>query len=384
MAGGRGKLGSYGDKDFHGYERGDICLMSFIYNSLPGRIIFGPGTSRNRLVEEMDRMGVSRILLIATEREKLLVDALCKPLGERVVGMFTAVKQHVPIEIAEEARALALRLKADCLLSIGGGTTIGVAKAVALTMSLPIVAVPTTYSGSEMTQIWGLTTGKRKTTGISRDVLPKVVIYDPELTFSLPRSITGPSAINAMAHSVEALYVPGANPVTSLMAEEGLRALAHGLPIAVERPEDLEGRSEVFYGAYLAGAALAAVGTGLHHKICHTLGGAYNLPHAETHTVILPHVVAFYEPAIPAIMQRIAHALGAQGAATGIYDLANGVGAPTALKNIGMKEENLNEAITLILAKSPNDNVRPVDETGIRTILEHAYVGQRPEPERSL
>jgi maleylacetate reductase len=354
-------------------------VKSFTYDSLPGKVIFGPGTSRSRLVEEMDRMGVSRILLIATEREKPLVEALCNPLGERIVGMFTAVKQHVPIEVAEEARELALRLKADCLLSIGGGTTIGVAKAIALTMQLPIVAVPTTYSGSEMTQIWGLTTGKRKTTGISRDVLPKVVIYDPELTFSLPRFITGPSAINAMAHSVEALYVPGANPVTSLMAEEGIRALAHGLPIAVEKPEDIEGRSEVLYGAYLAGAALAAVGTGLHHKICHTLGGAYNLPHAETHAVILPHVVAFYEPAIPAIMERIAHALGVQGASTGIYDLAQGIGAPTALKNIGMKEENLNEAINLILAKAPNDNVRPVDEAGIRAILENAYVGLRPE-----
>lgn len=281
---------------------------------------------------------------------------------------------------------MARRLKADCLLSIGGGATTGMAKAIALAELLPIIAVPTTYAGSEMTPIWGLTTGKRKMTGISRDVLPKVVIYDPELTFSLPRSITGPSAMNAMAHCVEAFYAPNANPITSLMAEEGMRALAHGVPVAVEKPEDLEGRSEVLYGAYLAGAVLAAAGSGLHHKICHVLGGAYNLPHAEMHTIILPHVVAFNEPAIPAMMERMAQAIGVQSAAVGLYDLTCEIGAPTALKNIGMKEENLNEAITLVMEKVPKDNPRLVDEAGIRTILEDACAGHRPEsvPERSL
>jgi alcohol dehydrogenase class IV len=358
----------------------------FTYDALPGRVIFEPGASRRRLAEEVDRMGVSRVLLIATERERKLVEELSVPLGKGIVGVFTNVKSHVPVEVAEEARELARRLKADCLLSIGGGATTGTAKAIALAEPLPIVAVPTTYAGSEMTPVWGLTAGKRKTTGSSRDVLPKVVIYDPELTFSLPRFITGPSAMNAMAHCVEAFYAPKANPITSLMAEEGMRALAHGVPVAVEKPEDLEGRSAVLYGAYLAGAALAAAGSGLHHKICHVLGGAYNLPHAEMHTIILPHVVAFNEPAIPAIMGQMARAIGVQSAAAGLYDLAKRIGAPTALKNIGMQEENLNEGITLIMEKAPKDNPRPVDEAGIRAILEDAYTGHRPEsmPERSL
>jgi alcohol dehydrogenase class IV len=237
-----------------------------------------------------------------------------------------------------------------------------------------------------MTPVWGLTAGQRKTTGTSRDVLPKVVVYDPELTFSLPGFITGPSAMNAMAHCVEAFYAPGANPITSLMAEEGIRALAHGVPVAVEKPEDLEGRSQTLYGAYLAGAAFAVAGSGLHHKICHVLGGAYNLPHAEMHTVILPHVVAFNEPAIPEVMERVTRAIGAQSAAAGLYDLAQRIGAPTALKTIGMKEENLNEAIILVLEKAPYDNPRPVDEVGVRAILEGAYAGRRPGrvPERNL
>jgi alcohol dehydrogenase class IV len=361
-------------------------MKNFTYDALPSRVIFGPGTSRQRLAEEVDRLGARRVLLIATERERELTEELSAPLGRRIVGVFTGVRPHVPVEAAEEARELARRLRADCLLSIGGGSTTGTAKAIALAQPLPIIAVPTTYAGSEMTPVWGLTQGQRKTTGTSRDVLPQVVVYDPELTVSLPPFITGPSAMNAMAHCVEAFYAPGANPITSLMAEEGLRALAHGVPVAVAKPEDLKGRSQTLYGAYLAGAAFAVAGAGLHHKICHVLGGAYTLPHAEMHTVILPHVVAFNESAIPDVMARVARAIGAQSAAAGLYDLAKRIGAPTALNNIGMKEENLNEAISLVLEKAPFDNPRPVDETGVRAILEGAYTGRRPGrvPEGSL
>jgi alcohol dehydrogenase class IV len=229
-----------------------------------------------------------------------------------------------------------------------------------------------------MTPVYGLTSGQRKRTGKSPKVLPKVVIYDPELTFSLPDFITGPSAMNAMAHCVEAFYAPGANPITSLMAEEGIRALASGVPAAVSRPDDLEGRTRTLYGAYLAGAAFAAAGGGIHHKICHVLGGAYDLPHAETHTVILPQAVAFNEGAIPEVMQRVARALGAEEAAAGLYDLARSIRAPTALRDIGMKEENLDEAVTLILEEAPRENPRPVDEAGIRELLEDAYSGWRP------
>ena len=357
-------------------------MRSFTYEALPGRIIFGAGVSRKRLAGEVDRLGADRILLIAGERERALAEELAAPLGDRVVEVFTDVRPHVPVEVAEAARESARRFGANCLLSIGGGSTTGTAKAIALELPLPIVAIPTTYAGSEITPIWGMTEAQRKTTGTSVNVLPKVVVYDPELTVSLPPFITGPSAMNAMAHCVEAFYASGANPITSLIAEEGIRALARGVPVAVTSPEDLEGRSEILYGAYLAGAALAAAGAGLHHKICHVLGGAYDLPHAEMHTVVLPHAVAFNEPAIPEVMERVADALdewGKNGAATGLYDLAQRVGAPTALKDIGMKEEDLEEAVGLVLEAVPKDNPRPVDEAGVRSILENAYAGHRPE-----
>lgn len=354
-------------------------MRSFNYEALPGRVVFSPGASRENLTGEIDRLGAEHALLVATEHERELAEELSEPLGDRVSGIFTDVRPHVPVEVAGAARKVAREKDADCLLSIGGGSTTGTAKAVALETGLPIVAVPTTYAGSEMTPIWGMTEKGRKTTGNSLDVLPKVVIYDPELTFSLPDFITGPSAMNAMAHCVEAFYASGANPITSLMAEEGIRALANGVPVAVEEPEDVKGRSETLYGAYLAGAALAATGAGLHHKICHVLGGAYDLPHAETHTIILPHAVAFNEPAMPEIANRISEALGSEGAATGLYELNEEIGAKTALEAIGMKEEYIDEVIPQILEAVPEDNPRRVDEEGVRSILEGAYSGQRPE-----
>jgi maleylacetate reductase len=354
-------------------------MRSFTYDALPGRIVFGAGASREKLAEEVVHLGAERVLLVATERQKEFAEKLVVSLAGRVVGGFTDVRPHVPIEVARAARSLARESGADCLLSVGGGSTTGTAKAIALEEPLPIIAVPTTYAGSEMTPIWGLTEAQRKTTGTSVDVLPKVVVYDPELTVSLPPFITGPSAMNAIAHCVEALYAPGANPITSLIAEEGVRALARGVPVAVRSPEDLQGRSETLYGAYLAGTALAVAGAGLHHKICHVLGGTYDLPHAEMHTVVLPHTVAFNEPAIPDVIDRVAGALGAESTAVGLYDLAERIGAPTALKDIGMKEENLDEAVSLVLEKAPKDNPRPVNEADVRAVLEDAYAGRRPE-----
>ena len=354
---------------------------SITFEALPGRVVFGPRASRERLAAEVDRLGASRLLLIATERERARAEELSAVLGDRVAGRFTDVRPHVPAEVAERARAAAREAGADALLSIGGGSTTGTAKAVALEAALPIVAVPTTYAGSEVTPVWGMTEGRRKTTGTDPRVLPRVVVYDPELTFTLPPAITGPSAMNALAHCVEAFYGPGANPITALVAEEGIRALAAGVPVAVSRPHEPDGRSETLYGAYLAGAAFAVAGSGLHHKICHVLGGAYDLPHAELHTVVLPQVVAFQAPALPEVMERVARALGGygrDGAAAGLHELALAIGAPTALRDIGMREADLDEAAGLVLEKVPDDNPRPVSEDDVRQLLQAAFEGRRP------
>jgi alcohol dehydrogenase class IV len=335
-------------------------VRRFTYTALPGRVVFGAGAI-HEMAAEVERLGARRILLIASERQPV-------PDGVPVFARFAEVRQHVPVEVAARARAAAEG--ADALLSIGGGSAVGTAKAVALETGLPIVAVPTTYSGSEMTPVWGLTEGARKTTGTDLRVLPKLVIYDPELTAGLPAEVAGPSAMNALAHAVEALYAPGASPITSLLALEAIRALA-----AVA---DGDGREQVLYGAYLAGAAFAVAGSGLHHRICHVLGGAYALPHAPLHTVMLPQVAAFQTPALPDEMGRVARALDAEAAGPALFDLARRIGAPTALRDIGMREADLDEAGRLVLEKVPEDNPRPVEEKDVRDLLEAAFAGRRP------
>ena len=284
---------------------------------------------------------------------------------------------HVPLEVAQSAREEASRLHADCCVAIGGGSTTGLAKAIALTSGLPIIAIPTSYAGSEMTPIWGLTEGGVKKTGRDLRVLPKTVLYDPTLTLTMPPLLSATSGINSIAHCVEALYAKDANPIVSMLAEEGIRAMASSLPKIMNQPDDLDARSQALYGAWLGGISLGAVGMALHHKLCHTLGGTFNLPHAETHTVILPHAVAYNEAAAPVAMARVARALDATSAAQGLFDLANSLEAPVSLRSIGMPEEGLDRAAELAV-QNPYYNPRPVTQAGIRELLQNAFDGRRP------
>jgi alcohol dehydrogenase class IV len=284
---------------------------------------------------------------------------------------------HVPIETAREARAEAQRLGADCAVAIGGGSTTGLGKAIALESGLPIIAIPTTYAGSEVTPIYGLTEGGVKRTGKDQRVLPRTVIYDPELTLSLPVGMTVTSGMNAIAHAAEGLYAKDGNPIMDLMAAEGIRAIATALPALRAQPRDLEARSHALYGAWLCGTVLGNVGMALHHKLCHTLGGSFNLPHAEVHTVILPHAIAYNAAAAPLAIERIARALKTSGAAGGLYDLARDQGAPCTLREIGMRGEDLDRAADLAAA-NPYWNPRPVERDAIRELLQQAYDGVRP------
>ena len=236
---------------------------------------------------------------------------------------------------------------------------------------------PTTYAGSEMTPIWGVTDGGRKTTGRDRTVLPATVVYDPALTTSLPTDISAASGMNALAHLVEGLYAPDASPVTAVLAEEGIRALADALPRVVVAPGDLDARACALYGAWLAGWVLGTAGMGLHHKICHVLGGAYNLPHAGTHSAVLPFVTAYNAPAAPAAMVRAARALGAQDPARALWKLAERIGAPTSLAQVGLDPGRIPEAARLVVETSPV-NPRPVDRAAVDELLRAAYAGRLP------
>jgi alcohol dehydrogenase class IV len=355
-------------------------MRPFAYDALPGRVVFGNGAFE-RVPDELDRLGARRVLLIADPSGRTWADRLADRIGSRIVGRIDDVRVHVPIERAEAARALARETEAGTLVTIGGGSATGLAKAVALEAPLPILAVPTTYAGSEMTPIWGLTEGARKTTGRDPRVQPRTVVYDPVLTLTLPASIAGPSGMNALAHCAEALYAAGANPITSLMAEQGIRVLATGLPRVTAHPDDLDARGDVLAGAYLAAAAFAAAGSGIHHKICHVLGGAYDLPHADMHTVVLPHALGLVAPSEPEAIARIAAALGSPDVPAAVYDLAAALGAQTSLAAIGMPGDRLDEAAELILEAIPGEP-KPVGRPAIRALLDDAYVGRRPSLDR--
>jgi maleylacetate reductase len=332
----------------------------------PGfRIVFGAG-SFERLAEELEPR---RWLIVHGGSQAAAAERLAGRLGERCAGAFGEVRRHVPAELAERARARFAALGADGLVAIGGGSAIGLAKAIALTARAPIVAVPTTFAGSEMTAVYGLTAEGRKRTGRDEAVRPRTVVYDPELSRGLPREVAGPSAMNALAHCVDALWATGATPVSTLLAEGGARALREGL--------DAGDHERLLYGAALAGWTFGVVGGALHHRICHLLGGAFDLPHAETHSAVLSHVTALNAPAAPEAAARLAAALGAGDLAGGVFDLARRSGAPTGLRELGLDAAEIDSVVPDVVELAAGNPV-PLDERAARDLLRRAWAGERP------
>ena len=351
-------------------------MKSFIYNGQPARVVFGAG-SLQHLAREIETLGAKKALVLSTPEQLASAEMVADLLGSRSAGVFARAVMHVPIETAREAREVARAVGADCAVAIGGGSTTGLGKAIALDSGLPILAIPTTYAGSEMTPIYGITEAGMKKTGKDARVLPRVVIYDPELTLGLPLGMSVTSGINAIAHAAEGLYAVDSNPVMNLMAKEGMAAMARALPAIKNAANDIQARSDALYGAWLCGTVLGNVGMALHHKLCHTLGGSFNLPHAETHTIVLPHALAYNALAAPEAMLAIAQALGGSSAAQAVFDLANNNGAPTALKDIGMQEEDLDKAADIAM-QNQYPNPRPLERVAIRQLLQDAFDGVRP------
>lgn len=349
---------------------------SFVYNALPNRVVFGAGTRKN-VVDEIARLQCSRAFIFSTPQQVADAESIRTQLGSRAAGMFSGATMHTPVDVTERAMDEVQASKADVLVAVGGGSTTGLSKAIALRTGLQQIIVPTTYAGSEMTPILGETAGSQKTTVRNLKVLPGVVIYDVELTFSLPVGLSAASGMNAIAHAVEALYAKDANPIVSLMSIEGIGALARALPVIAQTPADKDARTDALYGAWLCGTALGSVGMALHHKLCHVLGGSFNLPHAETHTVLLPHTASFNAEAVPEALAPVAELLGGGGPGQGLYDLAKRIGAPVALKELGMPRDGVDRAADIAM-QQPYWNPRTLTREGIRKILEDAWHGSRP------
>lgn len=334
------------------------------------RVLFGPGAVAH-LPGELEALSVRRVLIVTTPGRARALPSVRAVLGDRSAGICDLAVRHVPIERVRAAVADVDRTGPDAFIAVGGGSAIGLAKAIALERPRPIVAVPTTYSGSEMTSIWGITEGDVKRTGRNALVAPQLVIYDPVLTVSLPVGASAASGMNAIAHGAEAMYAAQAGPVAIAAAEAALRILARALPAVAARPADLEARGLALRGAHAAGVALELAAMGLHHKICHVLGGSFDLPHAETHAAVLPHVVGFNALAAPEAVARMAAAMGVENAAQGLHALNERLGLTSSLGALGLRREDVPRAARLVAAM-PYANPRPASVEEIRDLLNDA------------
>lgn len=353
----------------------------FSYTALPMRVVFGRGL--DPLAAEVEHLGIRRAVIISTPGPKPVVADVTRIVGETIVGVVSEAVMHVPIEVVERCIQVSGSLAADGYIAVGGGSAIGLAKALALRTGLPIIAVPTTYAGSEMTTVWGVTDNRIKRTGRDQVVLPRSVVYDPILTTELPVDISVVSGMNAIAHAVEGLYAPDRSPIVSLMASQGARALAAALPRVVDDPYDLPSRSEALYGAWLCGAVLGSTTMSLHHKLCHVLGGTFNLPHANTHAIVLPHVLAFNAPFAADMVGALTDVFGHGEPWTALWNLQRSLPMPTALADVGFTAADINEVARQVTA-SPYTNPRPVTQDDVRVLLQRALVGHAPHPSTNM
>jgi alcohol dehydrogenase class IV len=354
-------------------------MDSFEYNVNASRVVFGSG-SIAKLPAEIRKLNCSAPLLLLTPRQSTQSDKF-RPILEdgsiRLAGVFPNATMHTPTHITDQAVQMLKDTSADCVISVGGGSVVGLGKAVSIRTGVPHLAIPTTYSGSEMTPILGETHEGRKTTRSDKGILPATVIYDVDLTMSLPPPTCVVSGVNAIAHAMEALYATNTNPIISLLACDGVKALAESLPQIVSEPPSRSARERALYGAWLCGTCLGSTSMAIHHKLCHTLGGSFGLKHAETHTIVLPHALSYNAPAIPELMAKLATLFpDSQGdALRGLDSLLGKLNAPRALKDLGMGEEDIDKAADIAMSnKYPNP--RDLERESVRELIRRAWSGE--------
>ena len=342
------------------------------------RVLFGVG-SRNTVADEVRRLGCSRALILSTPPQSSSALDLAAGLNDMLAGVFSRAAMQTPVEVTEDALRHVQEINADCIVAIGGGSTTGLGKAIAYRTDLPQIVIPTTYAGSEATPILGQTEDGVKTTLTDRKVLPEVILYDPELVATLPVGMTVTSALNAMAHAAEALYARDKSEDSSQLAIDGLTSFVKSLPKVLLDPEDLAAREETQRGAWACGAVLGRVGMALHHKLCHTLGGSFELPHAETHAIILPHAIHYNAQAVPGLLAPVTDLLDGSSPGMALWQFAKSMGAPLALRDLGLQAQDL-DRVAEIATRNPYWNPREVTANGIRALLEKAWTGEAPGP----
>ncbi|MEO8242655.1 MAG: maleylacetate reductase [bacterium] len=353
----------------------DDTLAPFALRLAAMRLWFGTPAA-DAVREALASLGLTRAVLLSTASQGDNARRFAEAVGPAIIDVFSGAVMHTPVEVTAEALTFVESVGADAVVSLGGGSTTGLGKAIALNTDLPQIVVPTTYAGSESTAILGQTEGGRKTTITDPRVQPEAIIFDPAMVATLPVALTVTSGLNAIAHAVEALYARDRNPLTSTLATEGLAAMIKGLPEVVAAPDDLTARSRTQYGAFLCGLVLGQVGMSLHHKLCHVLGGSFGLPHAETHAVILPHAVAYNAGAAGDQLAALRALVGEPG--RGLQRFAKGLGAPMALRDLGLAAGDLDRA-TEIALQNQYWNPRPIEQAGLRALLQRAWAGDDTE-----
>jgi maleylacetate reductase len=349
-------------------------LSRFTYHSDPVRIVFGAGAI-GALAAEADFHRMSRLVVLCSKSRLDFARRVTAGIAERCAGISDASEPNMPRPAFERFLADLKRHAADGFVVVGGGSPIGLAKAAAATTKLPYIAVVTTYSGSEMAARWRIGVADNRTTGDGAAALPATAIYDPELTLDLPPRVSAASGMNAMAHAVESLYGVDTNPVVQTMAEEAIRLLGANLPRLMQNPRDLQARTNVLYGAWLAANFRAE--TGLEHAIAQRVRQWFELDHAHTHAIATPYAIGFNADAAPEAMRRIARALGVGDAARGLYDLNVRLGLPTGLKGLGLREEDIGKAVEVVAAVKI-DHPKPVAKADLLNIISQAYAGEPP------
>ncbi len=356
-------------------------MTALISDTSPQTVVFGSGT-RYRVKDYLKALGCERALVLSTPQQSDIAMDVAAGLNGSVAGVFTCAAMHTPVDVTTSALEHAREINADCLVAVGGGSTTGLGKALALRTDMPQIVIPTTYAGSEATPILGQTENGVKTTLTDAKVLPEVILYDPDLTLSLPIGMTVTSGLNAMAHASEALYAQDRTLDSSALAANGLRAFKTALPALIKDPQDTAAREEAQQGAYACGAVLGQVGMALHHKLCHTLGGSFDLPHAETHAIVLPHAIHFNAVAVPELLQQVSAIFGGDEPGQALWSFAKEIGAPLALQDLGLKESDLDRATEIALSK-PYWNPREITAAGIRALLQDAWAGVAPGSQTS-
>jgi maleylacetate reductase len=348
----------------------------FVFPGLATRVIFGPGTLAH-VPAEVARLGRSRALVLSTPQQEPQAQALADTLGPQAAGVFAGAVMHTPVDVTEAAVAASAATGADCVVSLGGGSTTGLGKAIATRTGADQVVVPTTYAGSEMTDILGETAAGEKTTRRDPSIRPEVVVYDVDLTLTLPVGLTVTSALNAIAHAMEGFYAPDRNPVTEALSRDAMVAFARALPVLVADPAHAGARADALYAAWGCSTTLGQVTMALHHKLAHVLGGSFGLPHAETHAVLLPHTTAYNEAATGDLLDPIRATFGQPTAAAGLWHFARACKAPLRLADLGLTSADLDRAAD-IAARNPYANPRPITRSGIRDLLQNAFDGACP------